>query len=278
MSNYFDNQNKWSWEIDGEKVIVTTEHAQPKPHSHTMDVTNVSIGEMADNPGKVMGEAHRSVTHDYKDGSEKVTPNSNSSNGKNAVNKGSKDHKAFVNSLHPSNYGKGNEQVNNNVKAAKNSHSKREDGGRERGDEGPKNEGREPSQKGGDKSNNNVANMRASMKANTNGKSNSSISHANGDHSTGIYGGKNAGNGGHGGPSSGKGAQGSVGAGKAGHGGMGTGGLSGSGGIGTGSGGHGGGSATGGHGGGSATGGHGGSSGSGGHGGGGSGSGGHGGH
>ena len=56
MSNYFDNQTKWSWQNDGEKVIVTTEHSYPKVHTHTMDITNVPIGEMIDNSGKVMGE------------------------------------------------------------------------------------------------------------------------------------------------------------------------------------------------------------------------------
>lgn len=44
MSNYFDNQTKWSWQNDGEKVIVTTEHSHPKVHTHTMDITNVPIG------------------------------------------------------------------------------------------------------------------------------------------------------------------------------------------------------------------------------------------
>lgn len=66
MSNYFDNQSTWSWHVDKNHVTVTIEHTYPKPHSHTLDVTNVPIGEMVDNPGKVMGQAHRAVSHDYK--------------------------------------------------------------------------------------------------------------------------------------------------------------------------------------------------------------------
>lgn len=66
MSNYFDNQTNWSWNIDKNNVTVTTEHSQPKPHSHTLDITNVPIGEMVDNPGEIMGDAHRAASHDYK--------------------------------------------------------------------------------------------------------------------------------------------------------------------------------------------------------------------
>ena len=68
MSNYFDNQTKWSWKNDGEKVMVTTEHSKNnKVHSHTLDITEVPIGEMVDNTGIVMGDAHRAASHDYKD-------------------------------------------------------------------------------------------------------------------------------------------------------------------------------------------------------------------
>lgn len=67
MANYFDNQTNWSWNVSDGKATVTTHHSKPKAHSHTMDVTNVPIGEMNDNPGKVMGELHRSVSHDYED-------------------------------------------------------------------------------------------------------------------------------------------------------------------------------------------------------------------
>jgi hypothetical protein len=69
MSNYFDNQNKWSWQISDKTVLVTTDHGN---HTHTMEITNVPIGEMVDNTGKVMGDAHRSVSHDFKEDTELV--------------------------------------------------------------------------------------------------------------------------------------------------------------------------------------------------------------
>ncbi|MCD7749517.1 MAG: hypothetical protein LUH42_05660 [Oscillospiraceae bacterium] len=65
MSNYFDNQTNWSWNVSDGKVTVTTQHDQPTPHSHTLDVTNVPIGEMADHTGEIMGDAHRTASHDY---------------------------------------------------------------------------------------------------------------------------------------------------------------------------------------------------------------------
>ena len=64
MSNYFDNQDKWSWNISEKEVLVTTDHGD---HTHTLDITNVPIGEMVDNTGQVMGDAHRAASHDFKE-------------------------------------------------------------------------------------------------------------------------------------------------------------------------------------------------------------------
>ena len=64
MSNYFDNQDKWSWQINNKTVEVTTDHGD---HTHTLNLTNVPIGEMVDHTGQVMGDAHRSVSHDFKE-------------------------------------------------------------------------------------------------------------------------------------------------------------------------------------------------------------------
>lgn len=64
MANYFDNQTKWSWQISDNEVLVTTDHGT---HTHTMEVTNVPIGEMMDNTGQVMGDAHRAASHDFKE-------------------------------------------------------------------------------------------------------------------------------------------------------------------------------------------------------------------
>ena len=43
MSNYFDNQDKWSWNISEKEVLVTTVHGN---HAHTLDIMNVPIGEI----------------------------------------------------------------------------------------------------------------------------------------------------------------------------------------------------------------------------------------
>lgn len=75
MSNYFDNQDKWSWQISDNEVLVTTDHGD---HTHTMNITNVPIGEMVDHTGQVMGDAHRSVSHDFKE--ETVMENINEEN------------------------------------------------------------------------------------------------------------------------------------------------------------------------------------------------------
>ena len=63
MSNYFDNQKRWSWTCDGKSVKVETDHGD---HSHRVDVTNVPIGSLYDTPGRTMGDAHRATTHDKK--------------------------------------------------------------------------------------------------------------------------------------------------------------------------------------------------------------------
>ena len=62
MSNYFDNQKKWAWNVTNEKATITTDHGT---HTHTLDLTNVPIGELADNTGQVMGDAHREAAHDF---------------------------------------------------------------------------------------------------------------------------------------------------------------------------------------------------------------------
>ncbi len=64
MANYFDNQEKWSWQISDKTALVTTDHGT---HTHTLDVTNVPIGEMVDHTGQVMGDAHRAASHDFKE-------------------------------------------------------------------------------------------------------------------------------------------------------------------------------------------------------------------
>ena len=67
MANYFDNQEKWSWQISDKEVLVTTDHGN---HTHTLDVTDVPIGDMVDHTGQVMGDAHRAASHDFKEDAE----------------------------------------------------------------------------------------------------------------------------------------------------------------------------------------------------------------
>lgn len=167
MSNYFDNQTKWSWQNDGEKVVVTTEHEHPKVHTHTMDITNVAIGDMIDNPGKVMGNAHRSVPHNYKDGTTKST--SNKINQKEKDETGMDKREAFLESLKVDQATL--DKLSNISKNYNNSSKKNttiDDGGREIGDEGPGGLGREPGLKRGNTTNNKVTNMRSDMKAKSN--------------------------------------------------------------------------------------------------------------
>lgn len=66
MSNYFDNQNQWSWTCNGQSVIVETAHSDHihGDHIHRVDITNATIGDMYDKTGQIMGDAHRAASHD----------------------------------------------------------------------------------------------------------------------------------------------------------------------------------------------------------------------
>lgn len=154
MSNYFDNQSKWAWNISKDRVLVTTDHGD---HTHTLEVTNVPIGEMVDNTGKVMGEAHRAASHDFKEGPECKEKNE----------MGKKED--FLESLKVDAETQAKlDQVMREHKDNKNS-KEDDDGGRDRGDEGPASQGREPGLKGGSsKINSKVDSMKADMKADSN--------------------------------------------------------------------------------------------------------------
>ena len=159
MSNYFDNQTNWSWHVTNDRATMTTEHTHPKPHTHTIDVTNVPIGEMMDNPGKVMGEAHRAVPHDYKDSQRFASENNKKAKEISKVEK----RNDFIESLKVD-----SETMAKLAEVSKNNNtqksSKTNNGGRERGDDGPGRQGRES----GFKSGKNVSTMRADMKTNSN--------------------------------------------------------------------------------------------------------------
>lgn len=66
MGDYFDNESNAnaSWNVTGDKVEYVVDHGD---HTHSLDLTNVTIGEMYENTNQVMGDAHREASHDYKD-------------------------------------------------------------------------------------------------------------------------------------------------------------------------------------------------------------------
>ena len=82
MSNYFDNQDKWSWEIHDGKATVVTNHGN---HTHTLDVTDVPVGEMVNNTGQVMGDAHRASSHDPIVENEEMTSTGNTVSSENGT-------------------------------------------------------------------------------------------------------------------------------------------------------------------------------------------------
>lgn len=215
MSNYFDNQKKWSWSVDHEKgeVKVVTEHENPKPHTHTLDLSKVTLGEMYDNPGKVLGDAHRASEHEMEEGKEMST-----------FMERIRADQATIDRIN---------QVGKNhaVQSQKKTSIKKDDGGRERGDEdGPAKTGRESGLKSGET---NAAQPSGKTAPAATGHSNPGTGHSSAPSGMGsaASAGHSAGNGGHG-------SSGAASGGNAGHGGSG----SGSGG----SGGHGGSSGSGG--------------------------------
>ena len=156
MSNYFDNQSSYSWNVSQDSVLVTTDHGD---HTHTLDITNVSIGEIVDNTGKVMGEAHRAASHDYKASNISAEKENNGEN-----NMGERS--AFLESL------KVDKETQEKLQAVLKDYNsserkgkeKTEEGGRERGDDGPAKYGRESDLK----ATSNVAKIRTNIKSDFN--------------------------------------------------------------------------------------------------------------
>lgn len=155
MSNYFDNQSQWSWRISEEGVFVTTDHGN---HTHTLEVTNISIGEMANQTGEVMGKAHRAAPHDYKD--LKIITDRND---KGDLKMGDK--QSFLDRIRVDDITKEKlNEVSKDYSQMQSTAKKTDDGGRERGDDGPGKQGRESGLKSGSK----VEAMRMDMKAESN--------------------------------------------------------------------------------------------------------------
>lgn len=121
---FFDNQSKWAWDIDKDHVVVTTDHGS---HTHSLNVTKIPIGDMVTKTGKIMGDLHRSVPHDFKV-PEKEAQMSNDFRESLKV-----DAETQAKLLKVS-----KEAQSNATKKASD-----DSGGRERGDEGPRNHGRD---------------------------------------------------------------------------------------------------------------------------------------
>ncbi|MBR3517877.1 MAG: hypothetical protein IKO10_16365 [Lachnospiraceae bacterium] len=66
MSDYFDNESNAnaSWNVTDDKVEYVVDHGD---HTHSLDLTSVTLEEMYENTNQVMGDAHRAASHDYKD-------------------------------------------------------------------------------------------------------------------------------------------------------------------------------------------------------------------
>ena len=63
MSNYFDNQTSWEWHVSDNSAEVFTDHGN---HTHTLNLSGISISQLANDTGRIMGNAHRASTHDFK--------------------------------------------------------------------------------------------------------------------------------------------------------------------------------------------------------------------
>ena len=133
MSNYLDNQGSWSWNVTKDSATITTDHGS---HTHTLNLSNISIGDIVSNPGKTLGDAHREATHDYKNDTSNKGDNSMSDFRSGLkVDQATQDALAAVSAKYAAQM--------NDASAS----SKRAAGGRERGDEGPGSQGRTPGDK-----------------------------------------------------------------------------------------------------------------------------------
>lgn len=63
MNNYFDNQTSWEWHVSDNNTEVFTDHGN---HTHTLNLSGISISQLASDTGRIMGNAHRASTHDFK--------------------------------------------------------------------------------------------------------------------------------------------------------------------------------------------------------------------
>lgn len=187
MSHYLDNQTSWEWHVDSKKAVVVTDQGT---HTHTLDLTDVSVGELSDNPGKVLGDAHRAAPHDFKTKEE-----SEMASEKNSFLERIRCDQATIDKVNAVSRNS-NQPVHRTAEVTN-------DGGRERGDEGPGSLGRESGLKG------ESANEAGTTAASRNGTSGQSTGPSGTNGGQGSQGGPGGGQGGGpGGPGGGQGGQG----------------------------------------------------------------------
>lgn len=151
MSNYFDNQTSWEWHVSDNNTEVFTDHGN---HTHTLNLSGISISQLASDTGRIMGNAHRASTHDFKtnDNKEKTDMANRSE---------------FLKQLKVDNHtlDKLNDVIRNyNSNAVQASKVKETSSGRERADDGPHKQGREADLKASS-SPSKVTSMKADMAA-----------------------------------------------------------------------------------------------------------------
>ncbi len=65
MSNYFDNKNnqKNEWKVTDTNAKIVVDHGS---HTHSLDLTNATAGQMLNDSNRTLGDAHRAASHDKK--------------------------------------------------------------------------------------------------------------------------------------------------------------------------------------------------------------------
>lgn len=67
MTDYFDNNKKWEWNVDDDEAVIVVDHGD---HTHRLDLSQIPADELNENPNKFLGDAHRASDHYYKDDAE----------------------------------------------------------------------------------------------------------------------------------------------------------------------------------------------------------------
>lgn len=65
MSKYFDNKSneKNEWKVTDTEAVIVVDHGS---HTHSLDLTNATAGQMLNDSNRVLGDAHRAASHEKK--------------------------------------------------------------------------------------------------------------------------------------------------------------------------------------------------------------------